>query len=447
MTDLPNDPRFCHLPYVVGPPYFRFYAGTPLISPEGLRIGSLFVIDDRVHAAPHKADIDFLGVMAANVMKHLEGQKVTRDQVRQTSMSRGLAAFVEGKSRIPDQWQPDQATPKNSLRPQSRQRKLPKSEEPDYDNEQTLNQERNSPVEGQESEDLIEAVGRASNILRESLDTSYTVFLDTSSDGNAVMETPTANVVAFSSDQEPTTPKSFFGHALDKKVLRLLCSRYPLGKIWSYREDGTFEFDDQEPMDLSRDNPPGLFEDDDYEPDYRKRLENAKIIRCFPNARQILFVPLWDSAKPDYASACFAVSEHEVPLFTTTIEVAFVRAFINSLNVLCGRISATVAEKQKTDFISSMSHVCNFLSYIDLIPIGMLTSGQELRSPLHGIVASTELLLASALTPFQHELCEMVDLCGQTLLDTISQILDFTKVLIPGLARSLSLLIPSFADQ
>jgi signal transduction histidine kinase len=52
----------------------------------------------------------------------------------------------------------------------------------------------------------------------------------------------------------------------------------------------------------------------------------------------------------------------------------------------------------------------------------------ELRSPLHGILASTELLYGTPLSVTQTDLCDTVEICGQTLLDTLSQILDFSKV-------------------
>jgi adenylate cyclase len=45
VPDLTRDDRFRHLSYVVGPPHARFYAGMPLINPEGYALGTLCVAD------------------------------------------------------------------------------------------------------------------------------------------------------------------------------------------------------------------------------------------------------------------------------------------------------------------------------------------------------------------------------------------------------------------
>ncbi len=66
------DARFARNPLVVGPPFIRFYAGAPLITPEGLAIGTLCIID----TAPRllgPADVKDLVALAARVMTHLEG--------------------------------------------------------------------------------------------------------------------------------------------------------------------------------------------------------------------------------------------------------------------------------------------------------------------------------------------------------------------------------------
>ena len=60
------------------------------------------------------------------------------------------------------------------------------------------------------------------------------------------------------------------------------------------------------------------------------------------------------------------------------------------------------------DFIGSISH--------------------ELRSPLHGILASAEFLAESDCNAFQMSLIDTIESCGRTLLDTINHVLDFSKI-------------------
>lgn len=66
------------------------------------------------------------------------------------------------------------------------------------------------------------------------------------------------------------------------------------------------------------------------------------------------------------------------------------------------------ADRAKGDFISSVSH--------------------ELRSPLHGILASAEFLSETDLDNFQRSFVDTVESCGRTLLDTINHVLDFSKL-------------------
>ena len=91
------------------------------------------------------------------------------------------------------------------------------------------------------------------------------------------------------------------------------------------------------------------------------------------------------------------------------------------------RLASIMADRQKADFIGSISH--------------------EFRSPLHGkgffqrqfdnirgltsgigILASAEFLAETDVDAFQSSLVDTVSSCGRTLLDTINHILDYSKI-------------------
>ena len=71
------DERFADNPLVIGNPFFRFYAGIPLLSPEGFAIGTLCVMDRKPRTLDDK-QIGALGMLANQVMSQLELRREVR---------------------------------------------------------------------------------------------------------------------------------------------------------------------------------------------------------------------------------------------------------------------------------------------------------------------------------------------------------------------------------
>ncbi|RYP66490.1 hypothetical protein DL771_007750 [Monosporascus sp. 5C6A] len=128
-----------------------------------------------------------------------------------------------------------------------------------------------------------------------------------------------------------------------------------------------------------------------------------------PDARNIAFIPLWDSHTERWFAGGFmwtVVATTRV--LTRTEDLNYLAAFGNSIMVEVARLDVVGADRVKSDFISSISH--------------------ELRSPLHGILASVELLQETQVDLFQHGMIDTIERCGRTLLDTIQHVLDFAKI-------------------
>ncbi len=104
VQDLSKDERFNQLPFVAGPPYFKFYAGTPLTTKKGINIGSLFIIDDVVRDLLTADQEQFLGTIAQTIMIHMETAAEAEERKKVMKLSLAMNAFVEGRSRLgPDE--------------------------------------------------------------------------------------------------------------------------------------------------------------------------------------------------------------------------------------------------------------------------------------------------------------------------------------------------------
>jgi GAF domain-containing protein len=85
VEDATKDPRFAQNPLVTGPPGIRFYAGAPLVTPDGTILGSLCAIDTTPRTVEADA-LDVLRDLADVVVRELELRRTNaalEDRTRQ----------------------------------------------------------------------------------------------------------------------------------------------------------------------------------------------------------------------------------------------------------------------------------------------------------------------------------------------------------------------------
>lgn len=224
------------------------------------------------------------------------------------------------------------------------------------------------------------------------------------------------NVLGFSTRRRSTLR----GHAVSEEhqrlpemVLRKLLKRYPHGKVFNFDEEGSFsasESDNKPSLTLNGAQP--VADDRSEAISRRNRIsreaEAAAILRVLPGARSVFWFPLWDQNRERWFAGSLVWSTCAMRTLCPVEDITYLAAFGNSTMAEIARLSAAVLSKMKTDFISSISH--------------------ELRSPLHGVLASVEFLQETDMTEVQADMVSNIHASGKVLLDTINHVLDFSKV-------------------
>lgn len=103
VRDAPADPRFCDNALVTESPAIRYYAGAPIVLPDGLRMGTVCVIDQRPRAL-EPAQLQALQQLARVAAEGLEQRRVmlerqaANEQLQQRV--RESEAFLERTGRV-----------------------------------------------------------------------------------------------------------------------------------------------------------------------------------------------------------------------------------------------------------------------------------------------------------------------------------------------------------
>lgn len=490
-------PDYCQRAYVLNYPYFTSYLEVPLVSPLGYLLGSYCVVDDKPNDFDHDWKVEILNDIAASIVAHLENVRVRQSRDRSAQLIRGLSGFIRREppaqrpahataqsdpgpeahdslsspsGQVPDNDSSDTQSsisqgrpkPSNLISTSSVETgpsalslgqdssgtppTTPREDVGDNPMEQqfmaavagaeanaTAPNPPTSPSNASESHgsgfissaNIKTTFFRAAATIRRSMDMDGLMFLDAvpSSYADRSDQHTLSHEQDVSQDQVEVPccaaiVKSALGptgetitHSsqtrLPEASLQRFIRAYPQGQVFTADEFG--------PIDDSYG--PG-------KPFQSRRLADRKssrlrqdieaLFRVLPAAKYVVFLPLWHFQRECWYAAALGWVEEP----TRAIDVAdigLISAFGNSIMAEVSRLEALAASRAKSDFVSSLSH--------------------ELRSPLHGIMASSELLRENMSNSPLLPTLDMLDSCATTLLDTFNNLLDHAIVTHAGRDR------------
>ncbi|KAF9878672.1 sensor histidine kinase response [Colletotrichum karsti] len=473
VPDCRLDSRFSTRPYVLSEPGVRFYAGVPIFSRNGHRIGVFAVSDERPHDGLTIDEIKFMQVTAQTVMEHLEWARDRVDRFKGERIVRGLAAFVEDCFTFSDDAIPTKDEDPSTVRPPEMpliSSKRPLSTANTYFRHgssgsprsslsyRLRNQAPGSPpqspprnrqVPRSKPDSISNVYHRAAEILRRATLADGVVFLGAttttnrqlsramrtggskssdedeqslpvtsgsegvgldSSDSDTSPAARPCKVLSYSITDERVRAGMEQGPPLSLGTLEKYFAMFPMGKTLSFTETGagvSSEDDSASDREPIRVGP--LAGERSTEGRRRKvKMDHEELLKKIPGAKSVVFVPLFDYSEDRFAGGCFLWTSVTGRMMNLDQDLSYLRAFGNSIMSQIGRINTQKNEVAKTTFIASMSH--------------------ELRSPLHGILGSAELLKDTETDTYQSGLITSISTCGKTLLDTLNHVLDYSKI-------------------
>lgn len=293
---------------------------------------------------------------------------------------------------------------------------------------------------------------RAANLIRESIGVEGVMFLDADSDHFGSLVDPSPGAKSSSSDEstdsksssrrssgEPNSASlctclgfsSSEGSSINndsvagreilmqEPLLKALLRRYPGGKIFSYNaeqllSDYSDDTAESSANEFDHGSTPKCSRNDQHRPSSKEKRKSTlqrdadHLIKIFPTARNILILPVWDSDKRRCTAGALIWTNDPRRIFTSKNELVYTLAFSNSIMAQIRRLDVEMADRAKTDLISGITH--------------------ELRTPLHGILGTADILGDTAMNAMQYGMIHTIESCGRTLLDTINSLLDLNFI-------------------
>jgi hypothetical protein len=436
------------------------------------------VLDEQPRNGISDVELGFLKDMAITVMRHLEMTRATDDHRRGGIMVRSLGSFAEGKSSLEDWWQdpwePEATAPNQSENlsvPRQRRVTISAPDPPELDLsdpfavqkvdslDSTSSSMKSpnpiSPSSGAPGSMVVTPASEILSVVHHPTETPTATTSSTKHDSSKskvspevgatftraakmIQEATEADGVVFfdakvstfgglvdddflpegdQMEQEKScavlgATQSFFSgqNIMSEAVLRHLLRTYGNhGQIFNFDDDSMWAAENSN--DGKGSNVPTPLEETlafitstSKRPESSSRSQDDENLlkEVFPKARSLVLYPLWDPHRDRWFAGAIIWSSEPMRIFTSEQELSYLAAFSNSIMAEVARLDTKLADAAKGDFISSISH--------------------ELRSPLHGILGSCELLKDTNIDNFQISMAQTIETCGKTLLDTINHV-------------------------
>ncbi|RMZ16857.1 hypothetical protein D0860_00787 [Hortaea werneckii] len=359
--DLAANYRTSQLPFVNGDvASFRHYAGAPLKTPGGIIIGTVFAFSNNPSSGLDQQRRQFLVDTSENVMGQLLQALQALDGFRASMFNTAIASLLNATTSFMRFYDQD---------PDASHRNAQRAEQYHF------------PF-------VLDIYHRAAELAVNTFELDWCGFCQLESTNSA--GTSLLSEFPRSSDAElGDTLRS----TLNTSTLQFLVDQFPDGAIFHW----------------SGISGNGIFVEAAGPASRAVRLDiSASIHQVFPQAQQIIFMPLWDSLHNRTAAAAFCCSKTFDRVYTGHADLYQMSAFCTSTITQVRRLEGHLLDQTKADFLGSISH--------------------EMRSPLHSTLASLELLAETAHSDHQRNLIDSANSGGRQMLDTINKVLQFTNI-------------------
>jgi hypothetical protein len=183
---------------------------------------------------------------------------------------------------------------------------------------------------------------------------------------NTDESTNMSSVFAFSTPElssikDDAVPQGY--RKVPEKMIQWLLKRYPKGKVFSFRADGSLEEETEHNRrliatpDVTMFNGPRTIRASSVS---SRPKEAEFLLEVFRGARCIALTPLWDAHRERFFSLGFVWTNDPRRILTVESDLSYLTAFGNTMMAEIARLDSVAAKKAKADLLGSISHEVKF---------------------------------------------------------------------------------------